>query len=366
MPSASAYDAARKFVREHERSWIVGWLILLAVVLGVGFGWGIVGRGAERAIDGLQARWPARVDACAELIAQDRIAEAADRLERLDAEFPAQSVKHRFDRERERLLTLLASCYVALDRKGAAFATCERLVAFDPRNWQNHNTRALAALAFGDGDLAKLALDSLLAIHPTHLPSVEARAKLAFDGSLSAEVLAVWRNYVEAYRLAPVYFQLGDTRTLLEIPSDGKPHRFDVPFAFAGAPSAQAQFETHGWSFDVLAVALVAPTRIGALAASVPQSLAREGWTVEDAQELEPAKLRANGPLAKLRRDVTGLEGGTSRVVFEVVAYKACTEKLWSMVASSYRNRLLWDELESMSKRTRIGGYPEAGSIFED
>ena len=51
---------------------------------------------------------------------------------------------------------------------------------------------------------------------------------------------------------------------------------------------------------------------------------------------------------------------------FEIVAYKACSQSLWSMVESSYKNLLLWDELEALRTRTRVGGCLEAGSLYDD
>ncbi len=366
MASESALDATRRFVREHERGLIVAWIAFMAIVLSVGFVWGIVFRGAERVVDAFEARWPARVEHGAQLLAQGHSKEAADYLEALDAKFPAQSVKHRFDRERERLLTLLAQSYVSIDKKKKALATCERLVAFDPRNWRNHFTQAQTALAFSEGGVAKSALDDVLAIHPLHLPSVEARIKLAYDGSLYAEIPPLWRAYVEAFRLADVEFTFGGAHVALEVPSDGLPHRFAVPFAAAAGLHGPAQLSTHGWSIDIRDIAFCSALRVGVEGTPQFQSLAPAAWSVIEAKELAPGRIAATSVKSSLTREVDGPAEGVAQAAFEITAYKACSESLWIMVEQSYKNRLLWDELESMRARTRIGGSLEAGSLYED
>ncbi len=366
MASESALDATRRFVREHERGLIVAWIAFMAIVLGVGFVWGIVFRGAERVVDAFEGRWPARVEHGAELLTQGHPKQAADYLEALDAKFPAQSVKHRFDRERERLLTLLAQSYVAIDKKKKALETSERLVAFDPRNWRNHFTQAQTALAFGEGGVAKSAFDHVLAIHPLHLPSVEARIKLAYDGSLYAEIPPLWRAYVEAFRLADVDFTFGAAHAALEVPSDGLPHRFALAFVAAANSYGQAQLLTHGWSIDIRDIAFCSAMRVGVEGTPQFQSLAPSAWSVVDAKDLAPGRISATGVKSSLTRDIDGPADGIAQAAFEITAYKACTKSLWEMVEQSYKNRLLWDELESMRARTRIGGSLEAGSLYED
>lgn len=366
MARESATDAMRRFVREHERGLIVAWLSFMLLVLGVGFVWGIVFRGAERAVDAYEARWPARVDHGEQLLASGQAQAAADFLEPLDAQFPAQSVKHRFDRERERLLTALAHSYVALDKKQRALAACERLVAFDPRNWQNHYTQAEVALAFHDGDLAKLALDRVLAIHPAHLPSVEARIKLAFDGGLYAQIPPLWRAYLAAFRLAQIEFTLGDSRVALELPSDGLAHRFVQPCAAPADFRGSARFATRGWSIDVRDLVLCAAARSGVEGA--PQFAAPQHgpWEASDARAVGTDGLAATGVNSSLQCELSVPAEGCAQAAFELVAYKACTPSLWEMIETSYRNLLLWDELAATRARTRIGGCLEAGSLYED
>ena len=366
MQEGHALAAIRRFVREHERGLIVTWLAGLVIVLCVAFIWGIVFRGAERVVDAWEARWPARVDLGAQLIAQKRFTEAANQLELLDAEFPAKDVVHRFDRERERLLTLLIQSYVALDRKKRALAACERLVAFDPRNWQNHWTQAQTALTFGESGLAKQALDALLTIHPTHLPGVEARIRLAFDAGAFAQVPTLWIAYADAYRLAPIDFSFAGATLRLEVKSDGLPQRFEVAFPLPENSHGEARFDTHGWSIDVREVVFVPSLRAGMVKDRQVFTLPRGKWIVDAGVELDAGQLCAASTSSSLRREISGPDDGAARAAFELVAYKACSETLWAMVSTSYRNLLLWDELESQRARTRVGGCLEAGTFYDD
>lgn len=366
MASEPRVAGVRRFVREHERAVIVVWLAGMAAVVALVFGWGVYLRGAERIVDAYDARWPRQVDVGAELVRQERFEEAAAHLEALDLEFPARSVVHRLDTERERLLTLLARSYVELDKKKRALAACERLVAFDPRNWRNHWTQAETALAFGDQDVALPALDLLLAIHPTHLPAVETRIALAFAGSAYAKIPPMWRAYVDAYRLAPLHFTCGGASLRLEVPSDGRPHLFELPFALPADFRGEARLSTHGWSIDLRELGFVAPLRAGIEEERAFTLQGKEGWSVIGAQAVGDGSIAAKDASSELRREVRGLDRATAHAAFELVAYKACTPSLWKMVSTSYKNLLLWDELAAMGERVRIGGSVVDGSPFED
>jgi len=384
MAQESVLDRARRYVREHERGLIVAWLATLLLLVGVAFGWGLWQRGAERVVDAFEARWPAAIEASSARLASARaaLAAAADdaqrrlaeervdaelaRLEELDARFPARSVVHRFDKQRERLLELLANGYAESDRKRRSLAACERLVLFDPRNWNNHWVKAQIAQRFGEDELARAALDALLAIHPTHLPAVEARIRMAFDGGDFAQVPPLWRAYVDAYRLAPIDFRFAGLTLQLEVPADGRAQRFEVACALAERARGEARFDTHGWSLDVRAIAFLEPQRAGVAGTPRLHEVPNGAWSAQGGAQLEPGCLRAESADSSLRRELDGPEAGAARAVFELVAYKACSATLWRMVSTSYANLLAWDELEGMRARTRVGGCLEAGSIFAD
>ncbi len=87
---------------------------------------------------------------------------------------------------------------------------------------------------------------------------------------------------------------------------------------------------------------------------------------VSDAKELESGRISAANAHSSLRREMSGPAAGCARARFEIVAYKACTQSLWDMIEASYKNLLLWDELESLRARSRVGGCLEAGSLYDD
>ncbi|MBK8177904.1 MAG: hypothetical protein IPK67_03175 [Planctomycetes bacterium] len=356
--------AARRFVREHERGLVVAWCLGVLLLFAVLFGWGIGLRGAERVVDGLESRWIARIDECQALMERGEFREAALRLERLDAEFPARNVKHRLDRERERLLSLLVGAWTREDRKGRALEAAARLVSFDPRNWKNHRVEAETARAFGEGDLARQALDLLLAIHPTHLPSVEERIALAYDGSRFAEVPPLWSAYLEAHVIAALDLVCGEARAAVEVPADGRPHRFVVPLPLP--PGADLDFQVHsnGWSIDVALLEFVPPLLSGGGTSRAPLPVGPAPWTATGAEERGLGAMAALEPRSSLRRGLTTPAAGVSELVLEITVYKACTASLWERVEQSYENRLLWQELEQVRARTRVGGTLEAGSLF--
>ena len=122
-----------RFVRRNERKLIVAWLLACALLVGIVAVWGVAMGGAERVVDGWAERWVERVQHGRELVEEERFEEAAAYLEQLDADHPAIFVKHRMDTDRELLLELLGQSYIALDRKGRALSTFERLVDFDER-----------------------------------------------------------------------------------------------------------------------------------------------------------------------------------------------------------------------------------------
>jgi hypothetical protein len=225
--------------------------------------------------------------------------------------------------------------------------------------------QAETALAFAEGELARAALDQLLAIHPTHLPSVETRIQLEIDGSMHMRVPPLWRAYVEAFRLATLELTAGDARIALEIPSDGLPHRFEVPLALPDGFRGELKLATHGWSVDVRALSLRAPLLAGI--ATEREPLEQDGnWRVSAARELGNGAIGATNRDSALACDVIAPQGGAATVTLEIVAYKACTESLLRNVETSYKNTLRWDELEELRARTRVGGCLEAGSLFED
>lgn len=370
MPTPSVEASLRAAYSRHERTLIALWLVGAALLLAFIAIWGVLLGGAEKAVDAWNARWPQRVAEGERLVEAKRFAEAVVFLEELDRDFPALYVKHRFDREKERLLTALGRAYTGLDKKKRALETFERLVKFDPRNWANHLALAEACVTFVELDRAKEAFAGVLAIHPTHLGALKGLVDLHYAGSLYANIPPLYEAYLDAYVLAPLTLSFGEHSLVLEVPADGRPHRVEAALELPAAWRGEMCLATRGWSVKVGAIELTSPLRAGI--AGAPEMLRvdvppRAGeWRAQSVGETQPGVFAAQDKNARLCRDLAVPANGAARIALEITVYKALDAGLWTEVETSYKNRLAWKALEVARQRSLIGGCPEAGTIFED
>ncbi|MCC6409479.1 MAG: hypothetical protein IT453_20135 [Planctomycetes bacterium] len=361
----SELAGVRRWMHAHERGLVVLWLGAVAALFAFLFVWGVWRRGFEDAIAwwyGRSARELARAE---QLYAAGDYEHAAELLERVDANHPAVVVKHRLDQEREAILDLLARSYVALDKKRRALEVTSQLVAFDPRNWRNHFAHAEALRTFSEGDLAEAAYREVLRLHPNHFPTVETLSGMLFDvATLYASVVELHRQYLEAQLLGTVELQFGETRVALDVPVDGRPHAFDVPCSIAAGFAGDARLATHGFSVRIGELALVPPRRVGELQPGAAATF-DGAWTPSDAKTTDGERFAAQSKASTFTRRVEA-PNGAGRVRIELALYKQMTAGLWTKIRTSYRNRLLFDELARAEERTVIGGCLEAGSLFEE
>jgi hypothetical protein len=341
-------------VRRHERALIVAWLASCAVLLGIIGVWGVGMGGAERAIDLWNERWVPRIERGEELMAAGRFEQAAIHFERLDEDFPAIFVKHRLDRERERLLERLGTCYIELDKKRRALETFENLVGFDPRNWRNHYLRATALAHFGE-DPDEVYAD-VLAIHPNHRPSVEARVTARFEGGRYAEVPALYQAYLDGWLLARLTLDLGATSIPLEVVVDGREHVVEAPVDLAAGWSGELCLRTAGYSVRLASIELIEPLRVGSVERPATTRVDDfADWRPHDVTPAGPATWSAASPDSSLcLADVE--HHATTRVRVVLAVYKAVSPELWSMVEKSHLNNLDHDGLEAARARTVVGG----------
>jgi tetratricopeptide (TPR) repeat protein len=361
----SELAGVRRWMHARERrlvvAWLVGWTALFAVL----FVWGVWRRGFEDVVAWWYGRSAHELARAEQLHESGEFARSAEVLERVDASHPAVQVKHRLDQEREAILALLAKDYVALDKKRRALETTEKLVAFDPRNWQNHYARAEALRAFAESDLAEAAYREVLRLHPNHFPTVETLTGMLFDvATLYQKVVELHRQYLDAWLLGSVDVTIGDAHVTLDVPVDGRPHAFDVPFALPDGAHGEVRVATHGFSVRIGALELVPALRVGELA-SAERARVDGGWIPHDAKALENGRFSAETPASSFTRSVDAPRGA-GRLRIELSLYKRMTSGLWEKVRTSYRNRLYFDELAAAEERTVIGGCLEAGSLFEE
>jgi hypothetical protein len=354
-----------RFVRRHERKLIVAWLLACVLVVGVVGVWGVALGGAERVVDRWNWRWGARVERGRQLVDEGRYEEAAVFLERLDADFPAVSIKHRMDRQREELLELLGSSYTELDRKGRALKTFERLAEFDERNWRNHYLLGAARQRFSEPEEADEAFARVLAIHPSHLPSVEARITQRFEGGLYAEVPPLYEAYLDGWLLGRMTLRIGAREVPIQVSVDGREQVVEGPIDVPADWGGEVCLLTAGYSVRIGTIELREPLRVGvAEAARTTVVRDAEGWTATDAEPAGRATWSARSPAAAICRGGVPDDHALTRVRLELTVYKAVPAGLWEMVEKSYANTLDHEGLEAARARSVIGGCLEAGSIF--
>jgi tetratricopeptide (TPR) repeat protein len=341
-----------RFVRRHERKLIVAWLCVCALFLGGFAAWGVAFGGAERAADAWERRWIERIDAAELLVEQQKLDAAVAELTELDRDFPGVSIKHRYDKERERILALLGACYVELGRKRLSLDALTRLASFDPKNYDNHFRLAEAQRHFGDTDEARATYEQVLAIHPTHLPTVQARIDMAYAGGLYAPVVEDYERYLDAWLLARVRVSCGERAVELDVPVDGREHALegalDVPEGWSGSLCV----ETRGYSAKFGAIELEAPLRAGVVESAEVVKLA------------PPAELIAEKPGSRTRVDAVSLPRGAARVRLRLTLFKALPKELWREVSKSYANQLETAKWRDAEMRSRVGGCLQAGSLF--
>ncbi|MCK6446127.1 MAG: hypothetical protein L6Q99_07010 [Planctomycetes bacterium] len=361
----SELAGVRRWMHAHDRGLVVAWLGFVVVLVGVLFVWGVWKRGLEDAVAWWYGRSATELARAERLVAEGRIEQAVAVLEPLDAHHPAILVKHRLDQEREAILTLLAQSYVTLDKKRRALETTTKLVAFDPRNWRNHHAHAEALRAFSEGDLADAAYREVLRLHPNHFPTVETLTGMLFDvATLYAKVVELHRQYLDAWLLGTVEVSVGDTRVTLDVPVDGRPHVFEVPFVVPEVFRGEARIATHGFSARIGELELVPAARVGRLDAPATARFSGE-WRASDADALDDGRFAAKAPTSSFTRPVEAWHGA-GRLRIELTLYKQMSKSLWVKVSTSYKNRLYFDELAEVERRTVIGGCLEAGSSFEE
>jgi hypothetical protein len=368
-PTASARPIAR-FVQRNERRLIVAWLAGCALVLAL-VAYAIAFGGAERAIEAWDGRWTARVDHAESLMrskgaSKAQLTLAAAELEAIERDFPAQFIKHRLDRERERILGLLGECYVALDKKSHAYATLERLVAFDPKNYDNHFRLAEAQRHFADNDAARKSYEDVLAIHPTHLPTLIALIGMDDFGSLYAQVVDDYEHYLNAWLLARVRVSSGEHSIEFDVPVDGREHMVEGLIELPEHREDTVCIETRGYSARRGMLEFVPPLRVGVVAPLPVDSFDTQAtWQASDGKLADNVELLASG--AESRMCIVEISPRpVARVRLKITLFKALPESTWKMVTKAYRNRLELAKLHEAEQRSRVGGCLQAGSIFED
>ena len=347
-----------QFFRRHEPVFALGYLVLIVLLLAAFSLAPVRGRILGAMQSGVRSwddRWTRRVEMGEALVRNGRYFEAAAFLEQLDREFPAKDVRHRRDKERERLLVALGRSYTELDRKTKAIETYQRLVAFDPRNWRNHYALGVAAnkllAGWAPAVEARDAFLQVLTIHPNHLPSV--RGAMAYHAARGEFPLVtpLYEQYLDAYLLQPMSLALGDTTVPFNVPVDGSVHDIEVSIDRPEGWTGDLVLHTAGFAVALDAATVVAPVRAGVTGGpkATPLDLAGlsgAGMTLTD------GRWRADSADARLSVSVPAQPGRISLVHLRLRAFKPLDPTTWTYASTAYRNRLDWAGLDAARTRS--------------
>lgn len=363
MPRTPASNRLGRFLRERERSLVAVSLVSL-LLLGTMAAIGLKTRSirvtvldrVERIVDYWDDRWTRRLEYGERLVNAKDYPQAVEYLVALDRDFPAQYVKHKRDTERERLLRALGHSYAEMGKKRLALDTYRRLVEFDPRNFENHYLLAQACLRFKETKMAEEQFAALLKIHPTHIASVRAIVKMHFDKADFAAVVAAYETYLNAFLMHLFTAELGQSSTRVTVPVDGLFHEVQLRLAHPPEAPGELVFQVGEFAIEIKQVSVQAPLLVGE--AGVP---ARRVWPAENTwrvQEMAPIRggiYRPLGPGASLHLDIPPQPKGVAVVHLRLRLFKPTDQDLWSMVETSYRNLLRYDDLKAALARSTIG-----------
>src|SRR5439155_19882468 len=173
-------------------------------------------------------RWTRRLAEGERLLHSGPPARAEAYLAALDRSFPARSVRHARDKQRERLLLLVGRSEEALGKRGRALATYARLVQFDSLNYLNHyeRGRAIERLSghWAVEPAARDAFAAALRIMPSHLPSLRGSLGFYLDRSEFHPVVEAYQRYLDAFLMQHIQVSLGDTTVMVPVEVDGLAH----------------------------------------------------------------------------------------------------------------------------------------------
>jgi tetratricopeptide (TPR) repeat protein len=352
-----------------ERLLALTWLGLGALLVALLYVWGVAGGGAERLTEALDGRYQRRLEHAEGLYGDGRFEEAALELELLDRDHPAVSNRYGLDRQRERVLELLARSHAELDRKARATEVAGRLAAFDARNWHNHLVVAEIAEHFGDLDAADAAYALVLQLNPSHLASTTRRIEIAYAAGRYADVPPLYEAYLDAWRAAQVVLVAGDRRAAVDLLVDGRAKTVEALFTAGQDPAAEAgvlALDPAGLALAIERCELECPPRAGEAGGPRSFEVPQSAWTPV---AMRPEAAFAGGwvptgPAGRLEAESQGAAcAARARLILRV--FKPVPAELWAKVEKSYANTLDAEGLAAARARTLVGA-PDAPLAFLD
>ncbi|MFQ5745761.1 MAG: tetratricopeptide repeat protein [Gemmatimonadota bacterium] len=347
----------RRFVMLRERGLTLSLGAALAVAVGilaVPPARAAVLRAAERAADAWEARWTRRLEAGERLVARGEYERAARYLAALDRRFPAVTVKHARDRERERLLAALGRSYTELGRKRLALDAFRRLVDFDPRNVANHAALARASLRFDEPEAARDEFAAILRVDPMHFEALTGYIGYFFDRGEYGRAVEAFRTYLDALVPTRILAGFGGTETAVYVPADGRVRPVSLALLAPGG-RGRLSLGTDGFSVEIGSLEAIGPLlggRPGRTDASA--ALPRVAWNAVGFRPVSDRRFLARDADPVLRGPEVRLPHGIERVELRIRVLKPVPPRLWESVRASYRNTLDFEGLADARARSAL------------
>ncbi len=385
MTRGDAEEGLQAFLRRHERgiaaTYAAG-LGLLILVLALPASRDALLTRAQSIIAAQENRWIHRVERGEELLVAGRFEDAIDYLTDLDRRFPARTSRHALDKGRERVLHALARSHEEAGSKRLALETYRRVVEFDPRNFWNHFTLARAALALEEPDEARLHLEHVLAIHPSHLPSLSELVTLLFNDGDFTGIVETYERYLDGFQVQDVVVSAGDASDTVGVRVDGRYHAVRIALPEPARKPRSLELETGSVSADVRLVRLDRPLLTGrrgvpsvelrppedtfwSVAGALPTELdarplsapAVPPWAPRVVLlrpgEVPPPELLPPAPAAaRLTVALPDPSFDVAAAHIELRLRKPVDPRTWVMVETSYMRRLALDALAEARERS--------------
>lgn len=349
--------------RDGDRCIVIYLWVSVAIVLAGGAMIALKPAWVESGLLGFDNRWSRRLERGEALLAAGQYEGAVDYLQQLEHAFPAQSIKHKRDMQRERLLVALSDALLATGRQGRSIDALKRLAAYDPNNVANHYQLGCALRADRDEDAARLAFENVLRIAPYHLDAARQLMEMAYEGGRFAAVVETWDRYLNATRFATLEIRAANQATLVDVVADGSIQSVSVPVNLSTGFSGELLIELGASSVDrerdvrsdlVARSALLGDHPPFVIIQADLVTPGRFGERIQqDIQHGLPA------PAAVIRHGVWSipigpLASGAARLDLTVRVLVTAGAPTWDIVERSHRNMLAYDALEAVRSRIDI------------
>lgn len=286
-------------------------------------------------------RWSRRVEYGERLVSSGHFEAAVFYLTALDQDFPARNVKHKRDRERERLLYALGSSYAEMGKKRKTINTYRSLVEFDPRNFRNHYLLAVNCVRFNEYEEAKEEFRQVLAIHPTHLPSLKEYVSIHFNRGDFRPVIGAFEEYMNAFQVQNITVELGDLSTTVGVQVDGNCHDIEVRLRQKQGWAGTLAIYSGGLSIEIEHVILKAPVMVGDIGDLTSRIWSGEtSWQSEEMECINVGSYHSLGSDSVARLDIQAQPQGVDKICIRLRLFKKYDAELWNLVEKSYHNLL--------------------------